>query len=63
MGELNKKLLEGYPDFNVRNYGYGKFSKLINDLNRLGVKTSGQNVTLEKVNPEKTSSKTVSKNK
>jgi len=63
MGELNKRLLEGYPDFNVRNYGYAKFSKLINDLNRLGVKTSGQNVSLDKGNSEKTSSKTTSKNK
>ncbi|HEY5525578.1 MAG TPA: NYN domain-containing protein [Clostridium sp.] len=63
MGELNKRLLEGYPDFNVRNYGYAKFSKLINDLSRLGVKTSGQNVSLDKGNSEKTSSKITSKNK
>lgn len=63
MGELNKRLLEGYPDFNVRNYGYAKFSKLINDLSRLGVRTSGQNVSLEKVAHEITPSKTTLKNK
>ena len=58
MGELNKRLVEGYPDFNVRNYGYSKFSKLINDLGRLGIKSSGQNITLDNGNSEKTSTKT-----
>jgi len=63
MGELNKRLLEGYPDFKVRNYGYAKFSKLINDLSRLGVKTSGQNVSLDKEVSEKTPAKITSKKK
>jgi uncharacterized protein (TIGR00288 family) len=63
MGELNKRLLEGHPDFNVRNYGYSKFSKLINDLGRLGVTTSGQNVSIEKEFIGKTPAKISSKKK
>lgn len=63
MGELNKRLVEGYPDFNVRNYGYAKFSKLINDLSHLGVKTSGQNISLDKGIAEKATTKTITKKK
>ena len=63
MGELNKRLVEGYPDFNVRNYGYAKFSKLINDLSHLGVKTSGQNISLDKGIAEKATTKTIAKKK
>ncbi|MBD7911909.1 MULTISPECIES: NYN domain-containing protein [Clostridium] len=43
MGELNQKLVENYPNFNVRNYGYSKFSKLINELNEVTIKSKGRN--------------------
>ena len=43
MGELNRRLAEDFPDFNIRNYGYTKFSKFINDFDDLVIKSSGHN--------------------
>ena len=43
MGELNRRLVESFSEFNIRNYGYTKFSKFINDLEGLKIKSSGHN--------------------
>lgn len=49
MGELNKKLKEKYPDFEVRNFGYSKFSRFINDLSNVKIKSSGPNGNIKRV--------------
>lgn len=49
MGELNKKIKEKYPDFEVRNFGYSKFSRFINDLSEVKIKSSGPNGNIKRV--------------
>lgn len=49
MGELNKRLIDRCPRFKVRNYGYSKFSRFINDLSKLKVKSCGQNGSVKMV--------------
>lgn len=47
MGKLNQCLIDRYPTFNVRNYGYTKFSQFINDLKCLKVESKGQNKNIK----------------
>lgn len=42
MGELSRKLRERNSKFNVRKYGYTKFSQLINDLSSLKIVNGGK---------------------
>ena len=49
MGQLNKCIMEKNPSFNIRNYGYTKFSKLINDLDGIKIESSGQNGSVKMV--------------
>jgi len=68
MGELNRRLVESFPDFNIRNYGYSKFSKFINDLDSLSIKSSGHNgciktIMLTDENAKKAPTKISPKNK
>lgn len=64
MGELNRRLVESFPDFNIRNYGYTKFSKFINDLESLSIKSSGHNGCIKTIMlSEENSTKTIAKPK
>lgn len=68
MSEVNRRLVECFPEFNIRNYGYTKLSKFINDLDGLKIKSSGHNgciktIMLADENSKKNSVKIISKNK
>lgn len=45
MGKLGNLLLKQQPDFDPRNYGFSKLSKLIRSLNRFEMKAEGQDNT------------------
>lgn len=47
MGELGSRLTKRYPDFDSRNYGYSKFSKLLGHIDELRIK--GQKVYINEV--------------
>lgn len=49
MGLLNKLLIEKYPNFNIKNYGYSKFSKFINDFESIVIVSSGQNSSIKTI--------------
>ena len=51
MGELGNLLVKRYPDFDVRNYGYSKLSKLLQSLNFVEILTE-KNVMYAKLKPE-----------
>lgn len=51
MGELGNLLVKRYPDFDVRNYGYSKLSKLLQSLNFVEILTEG-NVMYAKLKKE-----------
>jgi len=44
-GELNQKLLKSYSDFNVRNFGYTQFSKMLQEFKSLKVSNLGKDVS------------------
>ncbi|MDD3191322.1 MAG: NYN domain-containing protein [Bacilli bacterium] len=46
MGELNQKVMEKYPNFNLKALGYVKFSKFLNDLKGLDIEN--MNVKIKK---------------
>lgn len=48
-GQLNQKLLQIHPSFNIENYGYTRFSRLLSDLHSVKITSLGRMVTL---NPE-----------
>lgn len=41
MGKLSQKLVEKMPNFNVKNYGYSKFSKFISSFDEFKIRSSG----------------------
>lgn len=43
LGQLNQLVLNAFPEFNVKNYGYTNFVKFVNDIDGLVVKSSGKN--------------------
>jgi hypothetical protein len=45
IGELGSKLVKRYPDFDVRNYGYTKLSRLLRDFDFLKIDAKGKNGT------------------
>lgn len=40
IGEVGQRLIKRYPDFDVRNYGYSKLSRFLNDIDCLDIKDS-----------------------
>ncbi|MBR2283952.1 MAG: NYN domain-containing protein [Ruminococcus sp.] len=44
IGELGSRLLGRYPDFDVRNYGYTKFSQFLKDFDSLSFRQSGSSI-------------------
>ncbi|MDF2595279.1 MAG: hypothetical protein K0R69_1620 [Clostridia bacterium] len=49
LGQLNQWMINTYPEFNIKNYGYAKFSKFINDIDGLVIKSSGRNGCIKNV--------------
>ncbi len=45
IGELGSRITNRYPDFDVRNYGYTKFSKFLESFDSLVLEGSGRTVT------------------
>lgn len=61
IGEIGQRLIKRYPDFDVRNYGYSKLSRFLNDINCLEIKNS--NVLLKNdINEPKEKGLQISKN-
>ncbi len=44
IGELGSRLLNRYPDFDVRNYGYSKLSQLLKDFDCLNFRQVGSSI-------------------
>ncbi len=44
IGELGSRLLNRYPDFDVRNYGYSKFSQFLKDFDSLSFRQVGSSI-------------------
>ncbi len=44
IGELGSRLLNRYPDFDVRNYGYSKFSQFLKDFDCLSLRQVGSSI-------------------
>lgn len=44
MGELGSRLQNRYPDFDVRNYGYSKFSQFLKDFDSLSFRQVGSSI-------------------
>lgn len=44
IGELGSRLLSRYPDFDVRNYGYSKFSQFLKDFDCLSFRQVGSSI-------------------
>ena len=44
IGELGSRLLNRYPDFDVRNYGYSKFSQFLKDFECLSFRQVGSSI-------------------
>lgn len=40
IGEVGQRIIKRYPDFDVRNYGYSKLSRFLNDIDCLEIKNS-----------------------
>ena len=49
LGQLNQWLMEKYPQFNVKNYGYTTFIKFVSDIRGVSVKSSGKNGRIKHV--------------
>ncbi|MGL4346351.1 MAG: NYN domain-containing protein [Cellulosilyticaceae bacterium] len=47
MGEIGSRLVRRYPDFDVRNYGYSKLSKLLEGFNEIEIMKEGSKVRLK----------------
>ena len=48
IGELNQKICKKYPDFNISNFGYAKFSKMLQDFPEFKVTNFGKIVSYNK---------------
>ena len=48
LGELKKQLCLQVPDFNVKTYGYSKFSRFIENLSNFKISNNNNNVVLKK---------------
>lgn len=48
LGELNKKLMLKYSDFNIASYGYAKFSKMVGDFEECKLSNASKIVSLVK---------------
>lgn len=46
LGEIGSRLVNKYPDFDVRNYGYSLLSKFLSDVPALELKKSGHTITV-----------------
>lgn len=44
IGELGSRLLNRYPDFDVRNYGYSKLSQFLKDFDSLSLRHAGSSI-------------------
>ena len=44
IGELGSRLLNRYPDFDVRNYGYSKFSQFLKEFDGLSFRQEGSSI-------------------
>lgn len=44
IGELGSRLLNRYPDFDVRNYGYSKFSQFLKEFDCLSLRQVGSSI-------------------
>ncbi len=44
IGELGSRLQGRYPDFDVRNYGYSKFSQFLKDFDSLSCRQAGKSI-------------------
>lgn len=40
IGEVGQRIIKRYPDFDVRNYGYSKLSRFLNDIDCLEIKNT-----------------------
>ncbi|HCW52344.1 MAG TPA: hypothetical protein DG753_01075, partial [Clostridium sp.] len=40
IGEIGQRIIKRYPDFDVRNYGYSKLSRFLNDIDCLEIKNT-----------------------
>ncbi|MBR4965823.1 MAG: NYN domain-containing protein [Lachnospiraceae bacterium] len=47
LGKLNQMLTKTYPDFNIHNYGYSRFSKLLSEFKAVKVGALARSVTLD----------------
>lgn len=47
LGRLNQMINKTYPDFNVHNYGYSRFSKMLSDFKSMKVGALARSVTLD----------------
>lgn len=46
IGELGSRLNNRHPDFDVRNYGYSKFSQFLNDFDSLNLRQVGSSILI-----------------
>lgn len=46
IGELGSRLQNRYPDFDVRNYGYSKFSQFLKDFDSLQLRQVGSSISV-----------------
>ncbi len=49
LGQLNQWIMNTFPEFNIKNYGYAKFTKFVNDIEGLTIKSSGKNGCIKRV--------------
>lgn len=52
IGELGSRLQGRYPDFDVRNYGYSKFSQFLNDFDCLNFRKVGSSILVSQKTKE-----------
>ncbi len=52
IGEVGSRLLKKYPDFDVRNYGYNKFSTFCEGLETIGLIRNNNSILLYEANKE-----------
>lgn len=53
IGELGSRLQGRYPDFDVRNYGYSKFSQFLKDFDCLSFRQVGSSILVSQKSKEK----------
>ena len=52
LSQLNQALLKKFPSFNIHNYGYSRFSKLLSDFNSVKIGAFNKTVTLTAPPPQ-----------